>query len=167
MDNNNLDKVEKVLASVSLHTDYSLLDASSVFAEAESACGVSTPAAASMTTDSFGVALRDSLALKDTIPNDSKNQSEPESSLSSRGVAFISDLRHVMETIVREKDNIRQQLKLPIKDNSLPVHYDHHRSARLRLSCRFPFKLFNLRRARFQEFPRDDPDFDRDWRRLQ
>lgn len=132
MDNNNLDKVEKILARVSLHTDYSILDTSSVFVEPESTC-LSTPA--SITTDSFGFVLRDSLAVKETLPdNESKNQTRQEvqaSCLSDQGVGFISNLLSHMETIIREKDNIRQQLKLPIADNSLPVHYDLHRSAYL------------------------------------
>ena len=120
----NVDKVEKFLANVFMYTDQSVLDSSSVFPECENTFSASSPNANS-TSNSFMATIRDWLAIQNQETDD-HSLIEKQIHITHKGTEFIEDLIAHLTTIIQDKDDLRQQLKLPADDNSLPIHYDQH-----------------------------------------
>lgn len=125
-----LDPVEKFLAHVSMFTDQSLLDLSSVFPDGESLAvtNASSPAIPSPST-TFMVTIKEwLLANEQQTFNQHSTTSQSKERITDRALHLTSNLRASLEKVIDGKDHLRRQLRQPSDRDTLPLQYDDHRA---------------------------------------
>lgn len=123
-----LDKVEIFLNGVSVNFDQSLYDVTTTFSNADNSCGSKQSFQIEVNHDPFISSVREWLLCRSQrLLNETSSLRESKTDIADSGVAFIETVTYALEAINQNKDELRQNFKVPQDDDSLPLHFNMHK----------------------------------------
>ncbi len=122
------DKIENFLSGVSINCDQSVFESTAILSIADqSSCVSKNSVQTVMYSDPLISSLREWLHTRLQPLSDEASIKESRQDLADNGLNFVETAATALETVVQDKDELRHHFKTPLAENTLPLHFDHHK----------------------------------------